>query len=492
MSKITSGWPLNFKVKNEMPLVGKFDEIVDFKNAPKPVKMFIKDEDILEEAVDDLIRDSEYYKRRRQRRRSYRPQSIIYLEDSNKREIKGPPKGLQYEGKISNLNLTTEENGVSPAPGQRRQQGQKSVTDVPFKYVLLQVVKSVSDDSGAASTQVNMIPVGDWYAFKKPSVTGQKTLDDLDDDFEAKQRVDKTRMSKYRKISKIMDGGGKGGGKEEDESEETWDAFTLPAAFGKSSMKGVKRGGGGFGGGGGGGGGGAVADAGARSGGDNKLIDESGFDVDEQNEFKEFCGGDYEKTFADDEEEYVGREQAQLEEQEEELQGRELADEVEEPDSDDEDEEDEDALGAGALATTMVDEDMERSAKEYGRLFASAGTGGSTSSNNFAYEKGFKKEAGDSKKRSRQSGLQEAADEGPADAKRRAVDGEQGKQKKKGGVTFSDDADKPAAPAGADKEEPRSGASDEFDMSADGLRRYITSMGGRVGLPALKEVKFRP
>ena len=54
------------------------------------------------------------------------------------------------------------------------------------------------------ATEVNVIPVADWYQFKKPGVGGQKFLDEIDEDFEAEQKRKKEKFKKYKNIGYVV------------------------------------------------------------------------------------------------------------------------------------------------------------------------------------------------------------------------------------------------------------------------------------------------
>jgi hypothetical protein len=196
-------------------------------------------------------------------------------------------------------------------------------------------------------------------------------LDEVDEDFELKQQRDKARISKYKRIAESLEtssssdnngGHNRGGSTEED--------ISVPAAFGRAVSKAIRKG---------------VIGRGLV----RRHLDEGGVDIDAQNDF--FGEGDYSKTHADDEEENVGVEQAELEEREANVAGKVITgvvdslgsdknEEFEENDEDDEDEfggdphafnENEDGLinGKDPLAGMLAD-DLDRSARELGRKMA--------------------------------------------------------------------------------------------------------------------------
>jgi hypothetical protein len=157
---MSSGWPLRLKCpKNpeEYPMVAKFNEVIGFESVRKPLKMYMKVEDIIEESEDpNSVKDTEYYKRKKLRRRSFKENAVLVVEDSTPRpQQRGPPIGLQYEGILSNFGL--KESSCDNF-------SLKSVQDASFKYVFLQVVKipydKGKDHVDSSRTEVNVIPVG--------------------------------------------------------------------------------------------------------------------------------------------------------------------------------------------------------------------------------------------------------------------------------------------------------------------------------------------
>ena len=148
------GWPLRFKTLEDYPMIAKFDEKVDLENARFPIRMYTKDEELLEEAEDPtIVKDSEYWKRKKQRRRGFRPKSMVVLEDSTPRRANGPPVGIQYEGHLTNLNMSDGEH-ISGSMARAKPEA-KSVSEAPFKYVLLEILTTPQ-----STTEVNVIPVG--------------------------------------------------------------------------------------------------------------------------------------------------------------------------------------------------------------------------------------------------------------------------------------------------------------------------------------------
>jgi hypothetical protein len=230
------GWPLVFKPLESYPIIGKFDDKVNLAAAKKPLRMYLKEEEIIEEMFEHPTNQTEKYNRSKIKPRRYRPKSELHIEDSTHRKPNGPPVGLQYEGRITNLDFQdVEEPNQSKSSKTTFKGASSSSADNSFKYVLLEFAKG---DSG--STEVNMIPVGDWFTFKKPSVTGQKMLDQVDEDFELKLQRDKARLSKYKRIAESLEA--HSGPKTDKSAGHDEEDISAPAAFGRAVSKAIRKG----------------------------------------------------------------------------------------------------------------------------------------------------------------------------------------------------------------------------------------------------------
>jgi hypothetical protein len=157
--------PMIFVHPDELPIIGKFDEKLDLEKALKPIKMYMEDEEIIEEPLDneEIKKDSEYYKRKRQRRKQFRTQSQLIIEDSTPRVSAGPPRGVRYEGRLTNLNLMESSSGSTSFQVKPKA---KSITDAPFKFVILQPQKLLIN--GKEKTQILVTPVGGNISLNYP------------------------------------------------------------------------------------------------------------------------------------------------------------------------------------------------------------------------------------------------------------------------------------------------------------------------------------
>ena len=207
-------------------IIAKFSDPVEIDSAKLPVRMYIKDEEIEEEDTGDVVKDSEYWKNRRKRRSMYRRKSQIILEDANPRSSSSSSSsgtaGLHFEGRVSNVNMADAAETGSSSMAFTKNGIALEGAKAAFKYVLLKVVqKNIVDEATqqtTVATEVNVIPVSDWYQFKKPSLTGQKFLDEIDEDFEQEQRRSKDKLKRYKNLGRALEraerasAAGRGGG----------------------------------------------------------------------------------------------------------------------------------------------------------------------------------------------------------------------------------------------------------------------------------------
>ena len=460
MTSSGSGWPLRFRRDEDESIIGKFSDGIDFDSARHPIKMYMKDEEIEEEETGEVVKDSEYWRNRKKRRSFYRKKSQIILEDSSFRGPNNAVSGLQYEGKVSNVSMADAAEAGSSTMITAKIKALAS-TKAPFKYVLLQVVKkdAIDDITKALSstTEVNVIPVAEWYQFKKPGVAGQKFLDEIDDDFELQQRQDKEKLEKYKRITHAMkldqnrsESNGKNSNNDEGEDGKR---FNLPAIFGSAAGKSVKAG------------------KLFKKEKVEKHLDENGMDLDEARSFHDYCKGDYAAERADDEDD-VGGEQMDLDEKEDILAGQAVYEHSDENEGDSEDEEEEEegeeeeeSGGAGGARSGLVDESVEISAKEFKRQMAS-------------------------KDKVKDEQTQKEREKGSQGGKRDYDEDSDGGIRKKSRTEAESPASSssqqtaaPTAPA------PSGDSTDDYEMTDDGVRKYITNAGGMVKIADLKEVR---
>jgi hypothetical protein len=278
-------WKMRLKVPDDFPDIAKFsDGDINLKGAVQPVKMFLKEEDIKEDEQLDVVKDAEYYKRRRQRRKRYRKKNVLYLQDSSQKVTGQPYTGLNYEGQLVNLG-TAEFESVQTYKSSLMKEAQD---EMAFKYVLLQFVKRTAPDSGSEVMEINVIPVGDMYAFRKTTISSDATLAEIEQQFEEEERRKQVNFSSFGHIQKLLDSSDSKLLK----SEQSAGIGSFETVSNTNKRK-------------------SKAPVGA-NGSIEAFIDEDGADIDQNEEFNEWCKGDYAVRYADDEEVNVEYEQAKL------------------------------------------------------------------------------------------------------------------------------------------------------------------------------------
>jgi hypothetical protein len=454
----SAAWNLRFKRPQENPFIGKFSAKANFDQAVPPIRMSLQAEELREEINDEeVVKDADYYKKKKQKkRRKYTKQSKLVIEDSSRASI-GSDIGIgRFEGQLVDLSLN-ESLYTSQTNKSESQEGS-------FRYALLEVVAAANTES--KQTEVNVIPIHDMFYFRRPALTGDKLLDEIDDDYDEKMRKDKLKMQRYRRIGRALEEiEGRGSGTQDasatDDNEAGSSAqgksFDIPALFGSISKKSKGRGPGG-------GGGGRKAIEASNSG----LVDE-----DQMRELGSEYTGDYRVQFVDDEEDNVVHEQNFLNAVEEDYTAqRDTVVDMEEDyenESDEEEEEEDQSSSppAGVVLTApstsiagINKEDFDSSARIARELLIQ-----------------------NSKKRSRdvmatastyQAQLQASALQRPA-----TTDAPKAIAK---AASSSKIAGSDSEPMGTDS------SSEKYEFSEAGLLAFMQAMGGRTSTAAVKEV----
>jgi hypothetical protein len=191
-----------------------------------------------------------------------------------------------------------------------------------------------------------------------------------------------------------------------------------------------------------------------------RHLDESGADLDEMQAFTEYCKGDYEANRADDEDD-VGHEQVVLEDREETEAGQaiyeEESDAADTEDEEEEEEDDEDGAGEEGPRSGLVSEGMEESARELQKIVAGTGTGDGARGGAGKRDRDYDA-AGDAGNA--------GAGGGPADGGRAAKKARAGRESRAGEEEAGD-----------------------YELSDEGVRAYITNVGGKVPITDLREVR---
>jgi hypothetical protein len=302
--------------------------------------MYYKDEEIREEVKEDAAnKDSEYFKRKRSKRRMYRKKSFLIMADSAGVSPKenfesGVPNsstantatfnngnsnsgntsarisrssGVRFVGQVCNMGLATDmDQGRVSA-----MRSDVNANSFPFKYVLLQFTKKPPEiEGGAVSNEINVIPVTDMFLFKKGLGGKDELLNEIDEKFEVQNQQKRAQFAHYKEIFESLKESEARKLQEGDADDDYIGGFESATLFGNAINKalgGSKKGGN------------KVQKFKRESGHKHHIehIDENGVQLDEMNESDEWCKGDYETKFADDEENNVDFEQATLNEREE-------------------------------------------------------------------------------------------------------------------------------------------------------------------------------
>mmetsp|Transcript_9276 Transcript_9276/g.8291 ORF Transcript_9276/g.8291 Transcript_9276/m.8291 type:complete len:451 (+) Transcript_9276:50-1402(+) len=298
---MSSGWSLRMKrpPENQQPFIGKFSDNINLSAMKLPVHMFLKDEEIKDDQTEE-IKDAEFYKKKRlQRRFKYSKKSVMCLEDSSTNQL----NKISFEGRLCDLSLSED-----TANGGSNNSSSTNNNDSSFRYALLQVIAG----QGQTPTEVHVIPVHSMFTFRKPVLANDKLLDEIDEDYDTKIRIEKMKMEKYRRIGKALEDIEKKPGADASAVVESnnSDGFEIPALFGAVAKK-------------------------SKSRGQKALLSDSGVDMDVVEEIDNDFAGDYKASFADDEEEHVSAEQLTLTAREDEFMA--LKDEIDQYDDDDDD-----------------------------------------------------------------------------------------------------------------------------------------------------------
>lgn len=412
--------------------------------------------------------------------------SLYKFEDSTPRQPDGPPVGIKYEGKIWDPTISAE---VEKQEKKLHYLGNKDqASEESFRYVLLVPTRVASgpDGTGPLKTEINVVPVRDFVLFSKPSVMKMKTLDELDDDFETKMQRDKRKLSEYTKIAKglsrLSKAGGGAGGDGDSDAEET--GASMAELFGLAAnsklKKGIKRG----------------SNA-------KKFLDENGVDIDAQKRMGEDYAGDYDASFANNEHTFADESADFMQQQEEDRGMVEMTktsafmkkgneggqsddDDDNEADSEEDESDDEEpanrrralaanAASSGEAADALINDKDLQQARVTGRVLNSAA----------------RLNEGDLKPRTTASNPGESAagrTRGETAAAAAATPG----SKRKGTEPVEHSVGAISEGGGTAKrvktEEVVDNGGGAFELTDEGVRRYMLQQGGRVTLENVKHV----
>lgn len=441
MASSGNAFTLRLRRPEEEPFIGKFlskanfDAYADTKpgaaassQSSSNVLMYLHSQEVREDhEEEDVVKDSEYYKKKKApRKRKYDKTSKLVIEDSSSKETGKMvlAKGIgKFEGTLVDLSSEIDVSNNEPNL---------------FKYALLEVV------TGKDSTEVNVIPVNNMFVFRRPPLTADRLLHEVDEDYDEKIRKDKQRLQKYRRIGKVLedlemqDSTSSGGrdGRDLDDSNmpaRDKDGFEIPALFGSLSKK-------------------------AKLSKKGKVMDSSSglADEDVEKELNQEFTGDYSAKFVDDEEDNIVLEQNYLNAVEDQYNADRETVDVNQFSDDDEEEENEEEEDIPAPGGVII---------QAPSTFAGIDNAVFDESTRQLKEKLLQS----SKKRSH---------EDLSSSDRSMV------------TDSADTSSKRASPMPPSVSE-KVVASEIYSLSEEGIKAYIIAMGGRVPTATLKKVEIK-
>lgn len=217
--------------------------------------MYRQEEEITEKDPINL-EDKTAFIRKKKRRRSLRAKTTIHLEEPPKQNQLLDFERINLEGNIVDSSV----EGISSA-----------------KYALLQVVKK-NGSVDPSNMIINVILIGDTYHFKNiVSTRVEKSLEELDNEYEKQQRLQKESNKRYHRISSALN----------KSLEPNQDDEGPSNVFGSGSIAGKKKG------------------TSSKKVSDNFRghMNDGGQDIDEEKNFDEYngVGLEYEENLSDDE-----------------------------------------------------------------------------------------------------------------------------------------------------------------------------------------------
>lgn len=480
--------------------------------------MFYKDEEIREEIREEELKDSEYFKRKRNRRRMYRKKSFLIMKDSESSEApievskavgdssdsksnlnstKPPNGGIRFVGQVCNMSLATDLDQGRIAP----MRSDSNANSFPFKYVLLQFTKRPSEVEGGATTnEINVIPVNDMFLFKKGLGGKDELLTEIEEKFELQNQQKRAQFAHYKGIFRsLKDYEAKKLQEADDDDDDYIGGFDSASLFGNAvskALSGSKKSG-------------SKSNKFKRESGHKhhiEHIDENGVQLDELNEYNEWCKGDYETKFADDEENNVELEQATLNEMEDLEVSRSLhIDDTEEGAAgaaganNDLDEEEEEEAGEDIRreAEEKEREAVENSSGLVDEAIMSSAVEARSVLMHLQHHKAAALEAQDRAIQPLAGGFSTVPTSSTSEATSAAAAAakpslkrprpDEGTEKQSRSVSFAAES---VEEVGSVKADINVKASGEYELSEEGIRRYIENKGGRVATRDVLEVLF--
>jgi hypothetical protein len=197
---VGSNVPMVLRMPFVKPLLAQFvdartDAQVGLDSAVKPLHMTTETETVQEfesETADARANGSEYYKQKHSRRYYKKVDDAkILLQDARTVAGGGDADGPRSSAEPTRVNYEgTKANHSIQSAGSNAQ------------YVLLKLSKS----GAGGAPELDVMPVGEWYSFRKVSTQEANiSLEDIDYSFDQLQTNKKLANKKYRGISKVLE-----------------------------------------------------------------------------------------------------------------------------------------------------------------------------------------------------------------------------------------------------------------------------------------------
>lgn len=211
---------MRIKKPIHLPLIGQFGDEVKFagEGVHEPIYMWMDEEEELkddEDGDDTVVKDAAFWKERRKHRQMFgrgrnKKYELLKIQDSLPRQKDDAPNGLIFEGKEWSPGIEVDPLAHEKGPSTYRHSKTSQEVKKLSNYAIFQMIKRKDEATGKTLTEVELIPVEQFYLFKKPSVQSTKSLDDIDDEHEANKEAEAKLKNKYKNLFKarnmIMDG----------------------------------------------------------------------------------------------------------------------------------------------------------------------------------------------------------------------------------------------------------------------------------------------
>lgn len=324
---------MRLKYPSELPNIAKFSDEIPWSTAVHPIKMYVKEEELLSDEAESDAEMTEFRRNKKKKRSSYyKTRSSLVLEDSSRKANGEVSSGLNFVGNLSNESFVDLESTLI-----EKRKAVDREEPAAFRYVLIQFMKN--------ENEVNVIPVGNMYEFRKIGEVQDQLMNEIDAKIDEKIRQDKEKSLRYKNIMCVLDNIEKKNKQSANSGDAQSAGFDAPL-FGSQARTGFSK----------------------RT---NKMaqkhfLDDSGADLEDISGKNEAWSGDFSTRCADDEEDHVHYEQADLDLSTD----REITRSVrysEHVDSSDEDEEDDDedeSEEETEEASGMLTKEMTQSAKD--------------------------------------------------------------------------------------------------------------------------------